>query len=585
MNNTEVQLYSTHANMACSNNQLEIDNDSTFGDDDSFWISNPMFSTPTVAGTKRGAQDLGDDAQIRRAGSDRLEYLAGADDTDQDTPCCCPDACSEAGGIRPSKRRASVLQVSEFHSADADCQFPDDCFEKFCQECNLDASCLPDCAVPCPADAECTTPDACWDPHCSPKQLECADGCVDPECTKLSCPEKTCFCQDCGVQPCPLGDPDSECHFAHTAPTTTGAIYCYDNAPCHFQERLHGHDTGLSSYETYPCFSQTHGFTNGDDITTQASSVPTPALSHSNYTSLESAFTFEPSPVPRQKSFSDCFLDVLGDHCHIDNSCCHGPDRACGDFPSASKQQLDMWNLSTAQGNGLSNNFMNFGLGSSPTSPMSASSNAFSNSLYSPILGFNDSSWMSMDPTLTASFSPDMLEFNKLDYLASAVQQDILKPTSALRETTALDGSIQSGSSGSEHCICRWYVCPNERSTFCILPRQQPAPSTITSTNLSLQGTHPRQPLPRILPHALCPTRPHQVLSRRFLYLLLLPLVRLRRLNKRLQATLEALSTPARPCRSPSLPMHVSRLPQNLCHQPSQRQPRTHPYWRAALYM
>jgi hypothetical protein len=458
--------------MACSNKQPEADNDSAFGDDDFFWISSTMFSIPTVLGKKRGADDSNNQL-------DRPEYLPGVEVTDQGDLCCdrCPDSCPEAGGLRPAKRRASIIQVGEFHSADADCQFPDDCFEQFCQECNLDA-------VPCPADAECTTPDACWDPHCSPKEQECIDGCVDPDCTKLSFPEQTCFCQDCGVQPCPLGDPDSECHFAHTAPTTTGTIYCYDSAPCHFQERVHGNETSLSSYETYPCFSQTHG----DDVTTQASSAPTPALSHSNYTSLESAFNFEPSSAPGHKSLSDCFLNVSGDHCHIDNSCCHGPERACGDFPSASKQQLDMWNLSTAQGNGLANNFMNFNFDSSPTSPMSASSKTFSN-LYSPMEGFKDTSWMSMDPTLSASFSPDMLGFNKLDYLASAVQQDIFQPTLALCETTTPDDSKTASSGETEQCICRWYVNLKGYTYFC-KPRRCSDVSLIHSSSSKTKTTN-----------------------------------------------------------------------------------------------
>jgi hypothetical protein len=57
-------------------------------------------------------------------------------------------------------------------------------------------------------------------------------------------------------------------------------VYCYDTAPCHFQEGFHGNDDGLGSFETYPCFSQTHGYnTIADDLTTIASSAPTPALS------------------------------------------------------------------------------------------------------------------------------------------------------------------------------------------------------------------------------------------------------------------------------------------------------------------
>jgi hypothetical protein len=58
----------------------------------------------------------------------------------------------------------------------------------------------------------------------------------------------------------------------------------------------------------------------------------------SNCNSLERAFTAESS--------LGCFLGVSAAHCHIDNSCCHGQKRACGDFPSASPYQLDLWSSS-----------------------------------------------------------------------------------------------------------------------------------------------------------------------------------------------------------------------------------------------
>lgn len=442
-------------------NQHADDHDSAFGDDDFFWTTNPMFATPVVAGTKRDAGDL---TAEEATSSGLREDQHGSEHIDPSILCCdhCPEPCPEARGVRPTKRRASAQQVGAYHNLttethpiDADCQFPDDCFEKFCQECNLDAPCPPDCVVPCPAETECSTPDACYGPHCDTKEKQCADGCVDPECTKLSCPEQTCFCQKCDAPPCPLGDPTNECHFAHTAPTTTGTIYCYDNAPCHFQEGYHGQNNGLSSFETYPCFSPAHGYMNNADTATQASSAPTPVLSHSNYTSLESAFTSEASPGP--SNYSNCFLGVSADHCHIDNSCCHGTKRACGDCPSASPRQLDLWNNSMAQGNGLANNFMNFGLSSNPTSPVTASpfGNGFDNS---SMLGFNDSSWMFVDPSLSEPFQGDMMGANKLDFLASAVQQDLLASTSAVRDTP-LDSSVDN-SSNAQSCVCKWYIRP-----------------------------------------------------------------------------------------------------------------------------
>ncbi|KAL5116565.1 zinc-finger protein [Pleosporales sp. CAS-2024a] len=442
------------------------DNDSAFGEDDYFWSTNPMFSTPAVAGTKRDAH--GSTVKPAASGSrsgPSLQNLDGSEHIDPSLLCCehCPEPCPEGRGLRPTKRRASAQRVGAYHSLDiephaldANCQFPDDCFEKFCQECNLDAACLEDCVVPCPAEDTCSTPDACSDPQCDTKKKECGDGCVDPDCTKTSSPEEPCFCQRCEVQPCPLGDLSNECHLAHTAPTTTGTVYCYGNAPCHFQEGFHGHNYGLESFESYPCFSNAHGFLNNGDTATQTSSAPMPVLSHSNLTSLESAFTGEPSPGP--PSFANCCLDTSGDHCHIDNSCCHGLKRACGDCPSASPAQLDLWNSSMTQGNGLATSFMNFDLSSHATSPVPSA--PFHHNLDNSVMSFNNSSWMFADPTLSASFQDDMNSINKLDFLAAAVQQDLLPSTSAIRDDKIDIGNAGETSEAQEH-VCRWQNAPN----------------------------------------------------------------------------------------------------------------------------
>lgn len=420
---------------------------------------------PPLAGTKRDAGELKDDALPRtQPNSSQLKHRD--EHIDPRVLCCnhCPEPCPDLCDVRPAKRKASVHKVGEYHnlstaaSLDADCQFPDDCFEKFCQECILDAPCPPDCAVPCPSD-DCPEDDACFDPHCHQKTPECADHCVDPECTKSACPDEPCFCQKCDAQPCPLGDLNNECHLAHSAPTPVGTIYCYDNAPCHFQEGYHEHNNGLASFETYPCFSHNHDYTHADDTTTLASSAPTPALSHSNYTSLESAFTSEPSPAPGQADFPNCYLNISSDHCHLDNSCCHGTKRACGDCLTAPQQDLDLWNSSMAQGNGLANSFMNFGFNASlPTSPTSVdrhsiSSNPFS--LDSSMLGFNDQSWILTDSSFGNHFPAGPNGATKLDFLASAVQHDILKPNTS-GSTSA--GTL-AGVSESQQCICKWYVC------------------------------------------------------------------------------------------------------------------------------
>ncbi|KAJ4332136.1 zinc-finger protein [Didymella glomerata] len=319
--------------------------------------------------------------------------------------------CSHCPEVRPSKRRASAHKVGEFHKLTAeshppigtDQHFPDDCFEQFCQD---------------------------WDPN-------------------------------------------NDCHFAHSAPTGTGTIFCYDNAPCHFQEQYPSHTGPLAHYETYPCFSSAHTHLNGDTTSTHASTAPTPLLSPSNYTSLESAFTSESSPVPGQAAFANnCFLNISGDHCHIDNSCCHGPSRACGDHPSASQHNIDLWNASIAQGNGLSNGFVNFGLHSQPTSPVTmggmANGTMFNNQFDNSMMGFSSSSstsWMLPDSTFD-SFSHGM-GTSKLDFLASAIQQEIMNPMNSLTTTPSIDTTSildpptnTTTPVGDAACVCKWQHAP-----------------------------------------------------------------------------------------------------------------------------
>ncbi|KAJ4985697.1 zinc-responsiveness transcriptional activator [Stagonosporopsis vannaccii] len=451
--------------------------------DEGFFDSMFTSLAAPLAGSKRDAAVLsGDDAQAQ---SQSLSQTTGTGQGEYPAEHVNPQVlcCSHCPEVRPAKRRASSHKVGEFHSLTAeshppigtDQQFPDDCFEKFCQECNFDATCPPDCDLVCPGDnacdAVCTPDDACFDPHCAQSPKQCSDGCVDPECTKLSCPDQPCFCQKCDAQPCPLGDPNNDCHFAHSAPTGAGTIYCYDNAPCHFQDQYPGHTGPLAAYETYPCFSQAHTQLQGDTSSTHASTAHTPLLSPSNYTSLESAFTSEASPAPGQSTFvNNCFLNISGDHCHLDNSCCHGQSRACGDHPSASRQNLDLWNSSIAPGNGLSNGFMTFGLNSHPTSPVTTSGmshgNVFSNHYDNSMMGFNNNTWMLPDSSFENNFSTGM-GASKLDFLATAIQQEIMNPLNSLTTTPSmgtasiLDTPTNPGTPTREaNCVCKWQHAP-----------------------------------------------------------------------------------------------------------------------------
>ncbi|KAF2995860.1 zinc-finger protein [Curvularia kusanoi] len=355
--------------------------------DEGFFDSMFTSIAAPLAGSKRDAAVLsGDDAQPQ---SQSLSLATGAGQREYPAEHVNPQVlcCSNCPDVRPSKRRASAHKVGEFHSQTAeahppigtDQQFPDDCFEKFCQECNFDAACPPGC--------------------------------------------------------------DLEQYPGHTGP--------------------------LAAYETYPCYSQAHTNLNGDTTSTHASTAATPLLSPSNYTSLESAFTSEASPVPGQSAFAkNCFLNISGDHCHIDNSCCHGPSRACGEFPSASQQNLDLWNSSIAQGNGLSNGFMNFGLDSHPTSPMTMSGmsngNIYSSHLDNSLMGFNNNTWMLPDSSFGNSFSG--MGASKLDFLASAIQQEIMNPLNSMTSTPSMDTSsilpTPSTPSSDSACICKWQHAP-----------------------------------------------------------------------------------------------------------------------------
>ncbi|KAF3035035.1 hypothetical protein E8E12_006747 [Didymella heteroderae] len=212
---------------------------------------------------------------------------------------------------------------------------------------------------------------------------------------------------------------------------------------------------------------------SGDDAQTQSQSpsqtkAPTPLLSPSNYTSLESAFTSEVSPAPGQAAFANnCFLNISGDHCHIDNSCCHGPSRACGDHPSASQHNLDLWNASIAQGNGLSNGFVNFGLHSQPTSPVTmggmSNGNMFSNQFDNSMIGFSNSSSDWMLPDSSFDSFPHGMGASKLDFLASAIQQEIMNPMNSPTTTPSMDTSSileppthTSTPAGDATCVCKW---------------------------------------------------------------------------------------------------------------------------------
>jgi hypothetical protein len=435
------------------------DSDSAFGDDTSSYADYMFASVVSLAGSKR-------DANSQLAASEEPE--------------------------RPSKRKATAISnAAESHAnlnQMTNPQFPDTCFETFCKGCDWEPpSCMSPCALPCSGD-ECTPDDACWDPHCETSCNQtpceqnspaCVDDCLDPECTKLSDTTDPCCCQECDTAPCHL---EAECHVAHTAPATDGTIYCFDNAPCHFQESLHGLSPVLSGYETYPCYSQAHGLTNHEnDHDTQASTVATPALSAGNYTSLESAYSdeFSQLPNPYQSISPACFLDITAEHCHIPPAtCCHGDARGCGDYPTAPREDLDIWYESIAQGNGLANSLVNFGFNSNrPTTTSSAPQptniTSFNSSLQDPAFRGDEYSWMIPDPNYSNVYPAFAPKAPNLDLLITASQESHLRPDYELLSTSALDSRGLDVTSTSDvivdenhavdtmsACVCKWQHAP-----------------------------------------------------------------------------------------------------------------------------
>ncbi|KAF2704477.1 hypothetical protein K504DRAFT_390173 [Pleomassaria siparia CBS 279.74] len=389
-------------------------------------------------------------------------------------------SCCDVAGVRPAKRRASLLKVAEYHNSageqlsftDTDQQF----FSEFCHDsvctspCAGEVTCNSPCLVPCRGDEQCTPDNVCYDQRC--EQFGCADGCEDPNCTKISCPDATCYCRKCGALPCPLDHLQEKCPLTHSAPTDTGTIKCFDNTTCHFQTEYHGFDPTLSNFESYQCLNpsnQTLGKCHVDP-----SSTTTPVLSPSNYTSLGSALSGQSSPASGPGLTSQCPLPTQNplDHCHRGDSCCHGATRECGDG-SSWQNQHNMWNSSSGQDSGLENSFLDFGFQQSqPLSTLSMdmvsadSASTFGHGMQNSMSEYGDSSWMLPNSHFPTGLGPPMVEHgNKLDYLALATQSDVLKQDTPGTSTSLMTSTVfetrpktSNSTDSSEACICKWQL-------------------------------------------------------------------------------------------------------------------------------
>ncbi|CAI6240139.1 unnamed protein product [Periconia digitata] len=440
-----------------------------------------LSSPPTLVGTKRSA------------------------DGETATKDC--QACENAGcfntlhDARPSKRIASVVDVGAFHTAvdEADLgglesgdHFPDICFEKFCQDCNWETSCDSPCDSPCnsPCVVPCSEPEceqeACWDPHCDNQcdevqcdqqycvhkghcdQQPCNDQCVDPECTKLSGTNDPCFCHSCEVQSCPLGKPNDECHMAEPGLSTPSkdALHCFDSATCRLQDQGSELRQGMLPYESYPCYLTSHNAWDNSHSITHTSYADTPSLSC--HTPLDSVFSEHLSPASKQApNTGSCFLNIPAEHCHIDNSCCHGEARACGEDPTAPSEYLSLLQKSMAPGNALADSFTDFGLaydfslGSQPFSPESMGSIVMDKSFHNTNPNL-EATWLYPQPQYT-NLIPSLAEDSgtKLDLLASAIQNDVLQPESSLTIPDSMcTGVATTGTDNGHGSVCRWQHRP-----------------------------------------------------------------------------------------------------------------------------
>lgn len=289
----------------------------------------------SLAGSKRGAtgnvsnrahtSGLGFDGEHPVEHIDPRNLFCGT--------CATQSSCYSPGDPRPSKRRASARNVSELHhqasknsAADhsSSVATPDACLPS-CDECVFDNNCPEQCTLPCSGDKDCSAENVCWDPNCD--GTPCFEQCMDPQCTKLSCPDNQCFCQQCDAENCPLEDPWSSCHTIHPAQSWLGPTFCHMGPTHQSQYDYQVPYSALSNQCTqtafphFPSFETSYShFASYPQHTHSNSSSLNQGLSSNDYAEL-SQFNDQPSGASLPQS---CSLGIPSDHCHIDpQSCCH----------------------------------------------------------------------------------------------------------------------------------------------------------------------------------------------------------------------------------------------------------------------
>lgn len=433
---------------------------------------------PPLASAKRSADALVEASRPAAPGLGlHTEYRSEHVDPRQiccSRPNCCPElADCDAVIERPSKRAALSLKPGDHAGGHPNAEieseqaFLDKCYETFCYEC-------PPCASP-----KCAPSEVCFDPHCAQGD-ECADQCSDPACSKGYCPEAPCYCSKC----CPLascvGDLSAqECHINHAAPDTSGSAYCFNNAPCHFNE--YNHHFTAPAYDGYQCSFGGNSALAQCNVTAQPSVQSTPALSPGTYTSLGSAFSSESSPFLGPGAVQSCLLNIPDAHCHKDNSCCHEPLQSCEQNLLLPQNQLGCGNFTTGQETkgGYGDNCFSFSYGTQQNLHPGHSTWNLSTPGYSDLHcqgNFNaqgTNPWMNQTNNRTVPILSDPGPHDKLAYLASAAQENFQDPTNALppqqgpQEPLSASAQIKletpfssAPSPAPTPCQCKWELSP-----------------------------------------------------------------------------------------------------------------------------
>lgn len=245
---------------------------------------------------------------------------------------------------RPSKRRPSNLIVSNSHISvpnysSTDHQSlsdsPDACLQT-CDGCIVDNNCTKQCTLPCPGDSECSNYDACCDPTCDGSP--CVEQCMDPDCTKYSCPAIQCLCQQCGTEACPFEDPWNYCNLTNASTSLSRTPYRHGDSIAPAQYGYHNPEAIIDSnsvlgFDFYSSDKVSHGiFNNYTRHSNNNPNILSPGFSPNGYATLSHSH-FQSCHIQGLPASQTCSLGIPDDHCHLDQSCCHGYDFTCDRCP------------------------------------------------------------------------------------------------------------------------------------------------------------------------------------------------------------------------------------------------------------